>query len=296
MDIFLDGQLIDATLELERNVSEILRSLSDWVDSEGGSVSEVRVNGEIRGPGNEKKWDAVPLGEISRIEIRTRSRRERDLEELEILSEYFTIMEECLLRGDRAALADIFSEYSYVRSNLGVHLQDFICDPVNGELSALDRIARNLEDSDEDAVPEGLTNPAAEYVRGILHIIAERVRELSDPKSEAAIVVRTLGDKKVELEQVSLLLQTGKDSEAMRSIIATSECILKAVRLLSLLPRTADLDSFRDGLNAVLKELREAFTVKDSVLIGDLMEYEIAPKTEILTSLLDRHFLKENMP
>lgn len=296
MEIFLDGQHLDATLEQERNVSEILRSLSDWVRSQGGSVSEVRINGEVRDSGNETKWDTVPLGEIRRIELLTRSRFERDLEELEILSEYFAIMEECLLRGDRVALIDIFSEYSYVRSNLAVHLQDFYGDSVHGDFSALDRMAGDLENSGEDALPEESTIEAAEYVRTVLKIIAERIRELSDPRSEAETVVRMLGEQQRDLEQVSLLLQTGKDSEAMRSIIATTECIMKAIRLLALLPRTPELDSFRDGLNAVLKELKEAFTVKDSVLIGDLMEYEIAPKTETLTALLDRHFLKENRP
>ncbi len=296
MEIFLDGQHLDATLEQERNVSEILGSLSDWVSSEGGSISEVRVNGEVRGSGNETKWDLVPLEEIAKIEIWTRPRRERNLEELEILTEYFSIMEECLLRGSRAALIDIFSEYSYVRSNLGVHLQDFFGDSVHGDSSVLDRIARNLEDSDGDAIPEDSRMAAVEYVRSVLKILAERIGELSDPKSEAEAVVRMLGETRGELEQVSLLLQTGKDSEAMRTIIHTTECILKAIRLLTLLPRTPELDSFRDGLNAVLKDLKEAFTVKDSVLIGDLMEYEIAPKTEMLTSLLDRHFLKENRP
>jgi len=36
----------------------------------------------------------------------------------------------------------------------------------------------------------------------------------------------------------------------------------------------------------VLSELLEAFDARDSVLIGDLMEYEIAPRLERLRSIL----------
>ena len=40
--------------------------------------------------------------------------------------------------------------------------------------------------------------------------------------------------------------------------------------------------------NPVLKELVAAFGTKDSVLIGDLLEYEIAPRMQRLAPLLGR--------
>ena len=43
-----------------------------------------------------------------------------------------------------------------------------------------------------------------------------------------------------------------------------------------------DYNVFYSELNKVLKELLEAFKLKDSVLIGDLMEYEMAPRLEEL--------------
>ena len=44
-------------------------------------------------------------------------------------------------------------------------------------------------------------------------------------------------------------------------------------------------DFYRD-LNRILTELLEAFHANDSVLIGDLMEYEIAPRLEQLRTFL----------
>ena len=46
------------------------------------------------------------------------------------------------------------------------------------------------------------------------------------------------------------------------------------------------LQAFYQELNGVLSELLEAFAAKDSVLIGDLMEYEIAPRLEQLRTFL----------
>ena len=101
---------------------------------------------------------------------------------------------------------------------------------------------------------------------------------MTDPEDEARAVILRLKGTKAEMEQVALLLQTGKDAEAMQYIITCTEYILKALRLLVLAPKSEDIKSFRDELNSVLLELKEAFTVKDSVLIGDLMEYEIRPE------------------
>ncbi len=42
---------------------------------------------------------------------------------------------------------------------------------------------------------------------------------------------------------------------------------------------------FYEELNSNLKELIEAFKTNDSVLIGDLLEYEIAPRIEMLIAL-----------
>ena len=46
------------------------------------------------------------------------------------------------------------------------------------------------------------------------------------------------------------------------------------------------LQDFYQELNGILTELLEAFDAKDSVLIGDLMEYEVAPRLEQLQTFL----------
>ena len=47
-------------------------------------------------------------------------------------------------------------------------------------------------------------------------------------------------------------------------------------------------EEYYNELNSVLKELIDAFHINDSVLIGDLLEYEIAPRLEGLIQFIKR--------
>ncbi len=94
-----------------------------------------------------------------------------------------------------------------------------------------------------------------------------------------------------EIGEVAVLLQTGKDRQAMETIIRFSELFQCLVRIFSSLKLTAknhsriggkSFDTFFTELNLMLEELLEAFNHQDSVLIGDLLEYEIAPRLEEL--------------
>jgi hypothetical protein len=92
-----------------------------------------------------------------------------------------------------------------------------------------------------------------------------------------------------EISEISVLLQTGKDRQAMDTIVRFSELSQNLVRLVSSIsPPNAneDVQGFYRELNGVLSELLEAFETKDSVLIGDLMEYEVAPRLGRLRTIL----------
>jgi hypothetical protein len=94
---------------------------------------------------------------------------------------------------------------------------------------------------------------------------------------------------------VSILLQTGKDRQAMDTIVRFSELAQSLVRVVSsVLPADeakriggVDVQEFYQELNGILSELLQAFESKDTVLIGDLMEYEVAPRLEKLHQVLE---------
>lgn len=77
-------------------------------------------------------------------------------------------------------------------------------------------------------------------------------------------------------------MQTGKDSAAMEKIIEFIDFSKKLSRLMSYYnidTGKIDLESL-SSYNKLLNELVEALSRSDSVLTGDLLEYEIAPAIE----------------
>ena len=117
-----------------------------------------------------------------------------------------------------------------------------------------------------------------------------RLEELEDPGGALRRLLSELRECGGRASEVPLLLQTGRDREAMAVIVRFSELTQTLVRLLDAAPLlTIDSrrpDEFFGDLNRILKELIEAFEAKDSVLIGDLMEYEIAPRMRKLQAAL----------
>lgn len=123
--------------------------------------------------------------------------------------------------------------------------------------------------------------------------------ELFDLTGEARKTIAALRSLVPGLNNVSVLLQTGRDREAMDTVIRFTEESQTLLRLLSGLQSTGKLDpaaavigettveQFFPDLNRVLTELIEAFEVKDSVLIGDLLEYEVTPRLEGLERLTE---------
>ncbi len=109
-------------------------------------------------------------------------------------------------------------------------------------------------------------------------------------RSEAIIetAITAISELLPSLTQHSILLQTGKHSEAMKILELFCDQFSLALRALPNLTR-GDSTAIRlaiEEMTPFLHELAGAFETGDSVLIGDLLEYEICPKTEALISLL----------
>ena len=144
---------------------------------------------------------------------------------------------------------------------------------IDGERSTLEAIdtwrERELTTVDKLAItaksPNLLTNPAHELYSSLL--IIEKILP--------------------QVSEIALLFQTGKDREAMQLIARFTKLVSI---LLNIVPQFDNLNKkiapTASELNRSLKELLEAFNVKDNVLIGDLMEYEIVPKVETLIGIV----------
>ena len=120
----------------------------------------------------------------------------------------------------------------------------------------------------------------------------ERLHELTEPENSMKEVISFFSDQEPLLAEVPLKLQTGKDGEAINNVLKFIELFNKTNRILQSLswsgfntalikPSGEGLKQFYDSINQILKEMIGAFERKDTVLLGDLVEYEIIPRMSI---------------
>lgn len=96
---------------------------------------------------------------------------------------------------------------------------------------------------------------------------------------------------------IPLLYQTGKDGEAAGHITEFADffnAFCRTISLSSLFPKTYDtiliqdqeISQFLSSFSQILVDFEKALKENDIVMIGDLAEYEIAPRLQSISSLL----------
>ena len=82
-------------------------------------------------------------------------------------------------------------------------------------------------------------------------------------------------------------LATGHDGQAMQTIATVAELLQTLLALVPFLPPHPDRPRLFTELTGVFRDVIAAFDAKDSVLIGDLLEYEAAPRLGELLPLME---------
>ena len=113
----------------------------------------------------------------------------------------------------------------------------------------------------------------------------------------AGVAAADFAQLSADLQDIPLLLQTGRGHDAMDTIMRLSERLQGLSRLLPLLSLSGiPLEALQvDGMNPgeylasifpFMEEITEALETQDTVTIGDISEYEIAPRIEEISGFL----------
>ena len=263
MNIRINGTAADIRLETERTVGEILAGLEQWLANSGHRLSGMVIDGETAHTGSLEASFDRNIDTITTIDILTSSLPELIAESLlnvcEDIGEY-----EALGFEEQQRYAGQWRESPQARL-LAEQIPDLF------DLAA------------KAFAGEGLS-PAA-----LRSIAAERLRELRDPAGELAAVEPLITETCARLEDLPLDIQTGKDSRAAETIQIFSGVAEKLFRVFSVLKaegfpvgemRANGMPAAENAgeFNAALKELLAAYEQRDAVLVGDLAEYELAPR------------------
>ncbi|MFP3089199.1 hypothetical protein LQZ21_02605 [Treponema sp. TIM-1] len=271
MNITINGNPADITLEKEQTLGELLSGIEDWLLGLGHTLSGLQVDGAVIGVDSVAdafQWD---LEKIKTVAIKTSTHSELLAEAL------FTAREALGTYGDALFDQQNRLREQWKQSPAGVFLSEKAPE-------LYDSMVKTLQG-------EGLSPQKMEY------LIDERLREVENPQKEILSMGGAVTGIVQRLEDLPLDIQTGKDQQAAETVALFSGIIEKLYRLISLLNQQGlltdevtvedlSIQAFIEEFTAALKELLAAYEVKDAVLVGDLAEYELAPRLLKLYSAL----------
>jgi len=283
VEIQINNQNLDFTIEQNETLGEVVKDIETWLDGTDLVLYSVKHGDRELLSMPYEQWGPTPHSEVGTLDVKVKHTRELAGANLQTILEYLDMLKRSVTANDGERLGELMSGFSALIESLQKHFPN---DPLLQNLVSLFGAG---EAEQVLAWPEGMRQQALELVEAIRARVSFRLQELQDPKAALKTLSGALSVCIEEVSEISILLQTGRDRQAMDTIVRFSELSQNLVRLVSsIFPNNSnkDLEAFYHELNGVLSELLEAFDARDSVLIGDLMEYEIAPRLERLRSIL----------
>lgn len=284
MDIKVNGEPLALGKPLSGSLGDTLSAIDELLDTAGSIIVGLRIDGQTLDPEDFPRIKDRPISEFALIEVDAETQSAIKVKAIS------TLLELAALTGDAAA-ADSSDDWPALASGLGELAEAFAglfsADELSFVQGAADLAARAAAQAPS---PDAATkSELAAKMASLSVVFRERLSEIQSPEEEMRKAAALYAAQAEELKELPVFLQTGKDERAMKAIFLFIEIFNKVIRLVPELEgRGLDtkalkivgesLPEFYASFNDVLRRLSSAFEDRDSVLIGDLAEYEVAPR------------------
>ncbi len=285
MIVTLNKEPLDLTLENEKNLEELISGLSQWLNNEGYEITGL-VKDSVPLDIYTGSWKTTDLESVKLLDITAVPRQEKYISDLQTLYQYITLLHDSIKKRNTTLTKDLLKEIPIITGAM-----DFFFGK-NNKQSPESLLMQNFADTyEEKGDPEEGNNSFLSLLTNISLILQNRVSEITSPFSELEDTSEALTELLPKISEISVLLQTGDDKLAIDYVLQFIELSEKLIRIfqhlkfssaVDITEKTIEKKSFTDfykDFNDILNELVNAFDINDSILIGDLMEYEIVPKT-----------------
>jgi hypothetical protein len=270
MEIRMNGTAAEISVT-GRNIGQILSELDETAEKAGAIITGIRYNGRDLDAESIAGITGDPADGTGSLELSAEPATDMKARAIDTLLQ---LVDASVAARDEETLAAARNAWESYRT-------------------AFDGLYSAEESSFLDAFGKELAGASVSGTRGIagqlVSFFGERLSELRNPAAAMMSASQLFDSIRGDLTEVAVRLQTGKEAEGMHTMVMVVELINKTVRILPDFMRTVPdasglaiegkaIGYFYDDFNVVLKELAGAFENKDSVLIGDLAEYEILPR------------------
>ena len=283
MRLVINGEAVAFSLEGERTLGDVAAAIERWLAGTGFAAVGLAADGEALPLAPGGPWRGRPVDGVDTIAVEARHAGELRSEHWDAAAGVLAMLARALDDGggDEETLVAADEAVAALRVN-----------PAGPDAAAaaarLSGALAGVSAADVHAWPAERRTAAADLARGLAGLLADHVARVADPYAaiaeSAAAVARLLPG----LSEIAVQLQTGRDREAMAVVTDLCDAVQRLLPLVPFLPADPERERLVTELNAPLRDLQAAFEAKDTVLIGDLAEYEVAPRLAGLLPLLGR--------
>ena len=324
MEIIINDEKVDFTIENEKSLGDVLESLEGWVAENGGIISTVSVDEKEIAVGQQSEHLGKNISSINRLSLQTSTRFDHALSTIGTVSVYID-----RVVGDYLKSRNI-DDYELILEGINLIAEGMACSlstlhlrsmvVVNSRGKSLTEILQDLRrlidlyekqyvDGDgRQELQEVLTElqqllPKVvnwAVLKNSLYDVEVRGLEVSFLKTALvdleSIAIRTI-DK---FERIGENLQVGRDGEALGDLLFVTEIMDEIIYVLQffmtaysmdstvLSKADLDMDELFAKFSAGLKEIEDSFRNEDLITVGDMLEYEIKPLFQAIIDLLRR--------
>ncbi|MCL2806399.1 MAG: hypothetical protein FWD26_10720 [Treponema sp.] len=268
MEIRINGQTLDVNLDNEKTVGQVLAGLEQWLSDSGYILSRLSIDGQ-----------EITASQVEEIFV-------KEIETVKILDIQTENLAD-ITASSLVTLLDDIKEYESLDFNNKTKFFDtwkesaqaqFICAEINDLFSLC----------------TGAFSKGGISAENLYSITEERIREVKEPVNEIKNLEALLNEVCEKLVDLPLDIQTGKDLKAAQTMQLFTSVTEKIFRIFYQLNTQGYLTDSEENkiieqitdFAGILKELLEAYEKNDSILVGDLAEYEASVRIKKLFSAI----------
>jgi len=294
----INGEPINYSLENEKTLAEVVRGVQGWLAEAGFHLTEMTADAHdlFREPPDQ--WSRIEVSSVEELGVRAAHTGDMKLAHWRTVERWLSMLEEELRAAGARAAGRAAADAGFPVETLSELLADFpetfdgmkanpFLPPGSTAGSRFEAIFKGQAAAAVASWPPARLGEAVESTGELRQHLSRRLADAAAPGEALKRCAAQIRESMAHLPEVSVLLQTGRDKAAMEIVIAFADTVQSLLGLLPFLPPDPDRGRLLGELTPFLRDLVAAFDAKDSVLIGDLLEYEITPRMERLAPVLE---------
>ncbi len=299
MDIFLNDEKLNYSLESEDNLGQVIGGVETWLTKVKMVITSINSDNLVLSYDSEENWGSTPVAGIGTLRLTATKIDDLRLDNMETVLDFLSLLRRGIETDNEDGLNELLAGFQYMLASLEKLFKPVSLLDIDRPMQELESLLAGSTAESILAWPDGVRQKALGSIQTISTEVEARIEEVRAPLDVLSRITGELTASAAQIGEVSVKLQMGRDREAMKDIVRFSDLSGKLLRLLSRMEETLgfaldglqigdkSVGEFFGGFNTILRQLTETFDINDVVLMGDLLEYEVAPRIELLVKFIE---------